>query len=241
VKSKKHKKRRPLPLRMILILLILIAAAVIILLLQRGFELGIPNPFVRTEKTAASDLVLKQVRDISRLNTIEFIYKSVFPHDLIDSSIDPANLMRRYKNHETLSLKELEMLALFGIAAEAGIDPGGTSFAVVTVRIKAGFDFPENLPEDSVKIDAENNAVEISLPPVNITEVIIEDADSSVYEYPDLDVSPEQWKTLTSILSKAAQAEAQRRGILAEAELRGKQIIERLLLSSGYGTVTFSN
>lgn len=239
--SSKNKKRQPFPIRMLLALLILIAAASIIMLIQRGFSLGLPNPFVRTETSSASTLILKQVRDISRLNTIEFIYKSVFPHDLIDPEIDPATLISRYKNHDKLNIREIEMLSLLGIAAEAGIDAGGNSFAVVTVRIKAGFNFNENLPQNSVFIDEINNSIRIILPPVEITEVIIEDADSSAYAYPDLDVSPEQWKTLTAILSREVKKRAEARGILSEAETRGRDVIEKILLSSGYASVSFSD
>lgn len=176
--SSKKKKRPAPPVRMILILFILIAVAIIIFLFQRGFELGIPNPFVRNEKITASSIVLKQVRNISRLNTIEFIYKSVFPHDMIDSSIIPADLISRYKRHENLSLSELETLSLLGIAAEAGINTNRNDFAVVTIRIKAGFNFEEPLSENSIIIDSDNNSIMIKLPAARITEVIIDDADS---------------------------------------------------------------
>ncbi len=101
------------------------------------------------------------------------------------------------------------MLAILGIASEAGINllDDNYSFAVITARIKAGFDFSGTVLEDpdfdpeataeSVIIDAETGIIRLKLPAAIITEVIIEDADSSNYEYPDLDISPEKWKTLT--------------------------------------------
>ena len=238
--GKRKKKRRP-GIRSILLLILLIVAAVIFILFQTGFELNIPNPFVKTTRSSASSIVLKQMRDLSRLNTIEFIYKSVFPHDLINSDIDMANLIRRYNNHERLSFEEIEMLSIYGITTEAGIDPGGTSFAVITVRIKAGFNFENGFSEEQILINPDTGSITLPLPKAEITEIIIEDDKSSLYEYPDLDVSPEQWKTLSSLLTAAAKKEAVERGILTEAEERGRQTIRRLLLNSGYKTVEFSS
>ena len=237
----KGRKKRPFNLRVILLLLLLLAAAAIVILNQTGFEINIPNPFVKNTQVSASSVALKQIREINRLNTIEFVYKAVFPHDLLDPEIDTADLLRRYNNHEKLSFREIEMLSLYGITTRAGIVPGGTSFAVITVRIKAGFNFDENMSADQILIDEENKAITVPLPEAVITEVIIEDTESSLYEYPDLDVSPEEWKTLSSILSTAAKKEAVRLGVLTEAEERGRQMIGSLLSGSGYNSVVFSD
>ncbi|MDC7226438.1 MAG: DUF4230 domain-containing protein [Spirochaetales bacterium] len=240
-------KRRPrgkksFPTRLLLTLLILIAVAVIIVLIQHGPEDGILGFFAGNGKTASSTLVLQQVRNISRLNTIEFIYKSVFPYDLIKNEAEPADIFRRFKAGERLNAEEIKTMTVYGIAIDAGIDigVGSTSFAVISVRITAGYDFPENLSDDMISINETENVVHVKLPPVRVTEIIIDDADSSVYDYPDLNVSPEQWRVLTSIMSDAAEEEALRRGILLEAEKRGKYFIERMLLSSGYSSVVFS-
>ncbi len=231
------------PFRLLLALLIILASAAVIYIIQRNFDIKFTNPFVKNEKTAASTIILKQVRDISRLNTIEFIYKSVFPYDLIDPDTDFRALTSRYRAGEKLSFHEIEMLSVFGISAQAGIDllKADHSFAIITTRLKAGYDFPETLPADSVKVNPQNNTIEIKLPPVKITEVIIEDADSSDYDYPDLKISPEQWKTLTSILSKIVTDEAEERGILAEADERGREFFTRILLGSGFSEVVFSD
>jgi len=251
MKSDKRKKKRRLPFRLILILLILIAAAALIILSEDIFNITIPNPFVKIDKTAYSTAILEQVRDISRLNTIEFIYKTVFPYDLIDDNTDWKLLVSRFKAGDKLNPQEFEMLSILGIASEAGINLLDESylFAVITAKIKAGFDFSgtvfesiELTPEavdDSIRINREAGIIEIKLPPAVITEVIIEDADSSSYDYPDIDISPEQWKTLTSILSRMLRTEASKRNITETAERRGRRLIEELLKNSGYKEVIF--
>ncbi|MBI9107761.1 MAG: DUF4230 domain-containing protein [Spirochaetales bacterium] len=247
----KKRKRGRFPTRLILVLLILIAAAALIILSEDIFKINIPNPFMQTDKTAYSNAILKQVKDISRINTIEFIYKSVFPYDLIDGKTDWKLLVSRFKNGEKLSFKEIEMLSILGIASQAGIDllDENYSFAVITARIKAGFDFtgtvfdsPETDPEraaEAVIINKKEGIIQIRLPEAVITEVIIEDADSSSYDYPDLDISPQQWKTLTSILTGMLKAEAKKRDITGIAERRGQELIRELLENSGYSQVIF--
>ena len=219
----------------------MLAASTLVILFQNGLELKITNPFVKTEQTVSSEAILKQVRDISRLNTIEFIYKTVFPYDLISENTDFNALVDRYRKGEKLSFTEIETLSVYGLAEQAGINllKNDNSFAVVTVRLKAGYDFSDSLQEDTVLIDEQNRSITIQLPPVQITEVIIEDADSSIYDYPDLEVSPEQWKTLTSILSRKIKTKAEERGILEAAGVRGRTYIEQLLLSAGFQQVLF--
>ena len=226
---------------LVIFLMIMLAASTLVILFQNGLELKITNPFVKTEQTVSSEAILKQVRDISRLNTIEFIYKTVFPYDLISENTDFNALVDRYRKGEKLSFTEIETLSVYGLAEQAGINllKNDNSFAVVTVRLKAGYDFSDSLQEDTVLIDEPNRSITIQLPPVQITEVIIEDADSSIYDYPDLEVSPEQWKTLTSILSRKIKTKAEERGILEAAGVRGRTYIEQLLLSAGFQQVLF--
>ena len=233
-------KHRRVPIRHILVLLIMIAALIISINLQKGINFKISNPFVKTERTASSEAVLKQVADISRLNTIEYIYKIVFPYDLINTDVDLAALVKRYKAGELLNFKEIEMLSIYGISYEAGIDllKETFDFAVVTARIKAGYDFKDST-EDILTISQDGRVVSIKLPPVKITAIIIEDADSTVYDYPDLNVSPDQWKTLTSIISDMVTAKAEEKGILHAADVRGRNFIEQLLINAGYSEVKF--
>jgi hypothetical protein len=252
MKSNKRKKKiNRFPLRLIVILLILIAASALVILSEDLLNFEIPNPFIKTDKSAYSSAILKQVRDISRLNTIEFIYKSVFPYDLIDENTDWGNLVNRYNSGERLTPQEFEILSILGISTEAGINllDEDYSFAVITARIRAGFDFtgtvfenPEINPEkvaENIIINSGEGIIQIKLPPAVITEVIIDDADSSSYEYPDLKISPEHWKTLTTILSGVLKTEAAKRGIAEIAEARGQDMIRGLLEAAGYNKVEF--
>jgi hypothetical protein len=227
--------------RPILILILLVAAAAVLYFAAEKFDIHIANPFYKKEEIRSSSTLLKQIENLSRLNSIEFIYKTVFPYDLIEPDSDFKRIIEEYKSGKKLDFKEVELLSVYGISAEAGIDllNDDYSFAVITARIKAGFNFPDTIPEDSITINREDDSIIVRMPPVQITEVIIEDADSSVYKYPDLNISPEQWKTLTSMISRLVREEAVKKGILQQAEKRGKNLIRELLLSAGFNQVSF--
>ena len=199
-----------------------------------------PIPSFRHEETAYSAAILEQVRDISRLDTIEFVYKTVFPYDLIGKDTDFRRLVSRFKDGEKLGIEEIKQLSVLGIAAEAGIDllEENYEFTVISARIKAGFDFGEDVG-DSVRIDRENSRITIDLPPAVITDIIIEDSHSGNYEYPDIDVSPEQWKTLTAILSEKLVLEAAERDITGIAEERGRELIRGLFSNAGFSEIMF--
>lgn len=238
MKAEKKKHRR-FPLRMFLLLLILIAAGSLILMFK-SFDFNISEIFYKTEKTASSTAILKQIKDISRLNSVEFIYKTVFPWDLIDRDVDLSKTIKKYRAGEKINFKEAEALAVYGIAGEAGIDllSDTYKFAVISTQVKAGWELSES-SEDMIFIDKESNTIKIKMPRAEVTEIIIDDSDSSTYDYPDLDVSPEQWRTLTAILSRKVKTEAEQRQIIELAEKRGQEFIRRMLKNSGFSEVIF--
>ena len=226
---------------MLLLFLIIAAAGTVIYMSQDILDFNIPNPFYRKTVTAGSTAVLEQVRDISRLNTIEFIYKIVFPHDLVDPDTDWNAIARQLGSGKKLSFDEIEKVSVFAIAADAGIDlqKDRYSFAVVSARITAGFELEGWDPDEEVILDSENKTAVVNLPEAVITDIVIDDEDSTNYRYPDLNVSPNQWKALTAIISGKLRREAEERGILRLAEERGRDFIEQLLLSSGFRSVEF--
>ena len=118
----KYNKTKKVPFRLILILLVLAAAAVVIISTDRLFDFTITNPFIKKERTVDSSVILKQVKDVSKLNTVEFIYKTVFPFDLIQPDTDWDYLVKSFSSGRKLDFNEIEMLSVLGISLDAGID-----------------------------------------------------------------------------------------------------------------------
>ena len=78
------------------------------------------------------------------------------------------------------------------------------------------------------------------LPPAVITDVIMEDADTTTYTYPDIEIGPEGWKKLTSFVKVRIEEEAISGEVLSLAEENGKEFLRRIFSDSGYSSITFS-
>ena len=99
--------------------------------------------------------------------------------------------------------------------------------------------FGEDLAEQYVEIDP-SGGVTMKLPPAVITDVIMEDADTATYQYPDLEIGPEGWKKLTSFVKVRLQEEAISGEVLSLAKENGKQFLHRIFTDSGYSSIKFS-
>ena len=244
-----EKKRRRGRLRLRLIIIVAILAAVGFLLTADplfNLDFGI----LRTEHTATSVAVLTEVRDVFALNTIEFIYKTVFPHDFIADDVDWGRLLQKQREGIFLSETDRANLEVYDLCRKIDISlwHENYDFVVVTSIVKGGFDLsdtvyqdPEKYPDRisrAVSID-EDNTVNLLLPDPVITEFIIEDSSSTTYTYPDLDIEPEKWKLLTDFVRGRVEGIVRNEGILDLARERGEIFIERMLKDAGYRNVVF--
>ncbi len=242
-----------IPFRLILVLLIIIGLVVLLFAAGKIFDFEIPNPFYRVSRVQSSTAILEDIRDTARLNTIEFVYKTVFPYDLVPEGTDWPDLFKRFRNDGSLSAEELELLAVFGIAADAGIDLNDSDhqFAVITARLSAGFDFSgtpfENPEKDSnntanfIRFDEDSDSLYIRLPEAKITEIKVDDEDSDSYGYPDMKISPEQWRVLSGIITDHTKSEARKRKLTELAEERGRSVIKKMFSASGYQNIIFTD
>ncbi len=236
-------------------LFILLASIIAVLLIvfffvsDLVFDLGFG--IIRETEFSSSVATLTQVRTVLSLNTVEVVRKIVFPYDFVPAEIDWALFLRGAEGRE-LSPLETEYLETYRICREIGINLASKrrEFVVITAIIKAGFDLSnpvfhspeqagEELAAEYIRTDA-LNGVTVILPRAVITDLIIEDADTTNYSYPDIEIGPENWKTLTSFVRERIENEVVSGDVLDLATENGKQFLERLLLDSGYSSVTFS-
>ena len=230
---------------------IFIAALIVIFLMLADPLFNLDLRLVKDNVTASSTSTLVQVRDILALNTVEVVYKVVFPYDYVPADMNWDLFIKQVKDGRLLSPLEESYVEVYRLCEDIGIELDGRDheFVVVTTILKGGFDLtnpvfrsPESageLAEKYVAIDSENG-IFVFLPDAVITDVIIEDADTGTYTYPDIDIGPEDWKKLTSFVKKTAAADAVDQGILNAAEENGKAFLKRILLDSGYSSVSFA-
>ena len=102
-------------------------------------ELGI----VSRTKTAGSTLLLEELRSIYRLNTMEYIYRTVFPFDYMPETTDYSEVMNTIRNSavpagEALTEDQRLYFDAANLAEDVGLEE--EEFLVLTVRVFAGFD-----------------------------------------------------------------------------------------------------
>lgn len=236
----KAKKPRRFRLTLFLIFLCLASAGALILMVKDINPLDNIS-LTRREERSASSVLLTGVKEIFRLNTVEMISKVVFPYDYVPYDMDWQQF-RRVETQRPLSLREQEYKYVYRLAREIGLEleEDGSEFMVITIRLKAGFnlDNSRRLSSNTITI-SDDNRVTVAVPSATITDIIIDDPDETAYGYPDMAITPEQWREIsqyiqTHVLSSDTAAEA-----LRQAEERGRAFIRQSLQAAGYKEVLF--
>ena len=226
------------------------------------------NQSGRKKPKSAAYAVLKEIRDIYSLNTAEFTLKVIFPYDFIEPGIDWQELKYYYdtdkekfreKSHpgyypDNRLPVTWEYSHFYAQCRGAGYELAKTrqDFFIITATVKAGYDL-ENYPnltenkldkplEDYIRITQEKTGEKIlyiKKPDTIITEFIIEDNNLNALGYPDVALSPEQWRVLIHYLSPKIKSMVIFKGILKEADANGCQLLTQILVGSGFDHVVF--
>jgi hypothetical protein len=228
--------RRIAATALLILILLLFFAGVFMLL--RFDPFGWEFSLIRHEQLSARESILMEARAIYRIDTVELVYKSVFPYDFIPAEPD-WRLLFYAEQSRRLSDEEADLLAFYHFCRELGIDlasrdPG---FAVVTVVARAGFDF-SGFPLEK-KLVLNESGIEITLPDPGITNLVIRDSGSETYPYPGLEISPENWKRLTEYVAQNMDEVIAGTSLLERARQRGEELFRRLVEARGFETVLF--
>lgn len=249
----------------ILVLLLLAAAAVLFTDIT-GTQFIDWFPSLRLQRsrvTTSSSIVLREAHDVFSFNTVEFVYRSIFPFDFMVEGVSINDLLRKINRgegslREILSAAEFDHFQAFNLAAELGmsVGPGSTEFVVVTVVVTAGFDLGGTVFEDPESFSAEERArffqskpyedesgnrlleAVVRLPEAIITDVGIEDIRSQEYPYPDVQVNADGWRRISAFVGERIAQRTIGAGILEVARENGSEFLRSMLLQSGYDRVT---
>ncbi len=231
--------------------IVLIVLAVLFLIIaDKVFDIDLGISFTEKRKSSVSLSLLKEVRDVFTFNTVEYIYKTVFPFDFINAGTNWQELVAKRDHEEGLSEDEINALEVYDLCTGIGIDlgPGNTDFVVVTSVVKGGFNLKGTVYENPeqvenvtryVRVDPAENILYIKLPEPVIVDLIIDDATSGNYAYPDIGLNPEEWRALTDYISGKVEAMVIAGGILDLARKKGENFIKRILLDAGYTDIIF--
>lgn len=235
---------------------VLVAGAVVFAVIElrplvgglRSLREGISEIFHPRPRTASQQLLL-HARDILEFSTIEYIHKSVFPYDFFPPELDWAALIERRRSGVQLSDAEWDYLTLYELSREVGIplDREPNRFVVLTVVVKAGYDLRSlaGRRADEIALGRlewlhfRGSGVEVSLPRPAITELIVQDAPSTAYGYPSLDVSPEQWRRIVAFTARKTREQIEASSILDEAATNAQDYLRIFFRQAGFQNVRF--
>lgn len=191
--------------------------AALLILIAAFFFLSFKNIFpnfslvTRQEKGGFLSL-LAEKREISRLTTLRYIRRSVFPHDFYDPQVDWELLLNRRKwqrpekEMQLLSTKEQEHLKLWELCQKIGLDLEDDScFLVISSEINIGLDLTSQNPK------------------TKILDFKVRDFGSKDYPYPEVEITPEQWKKIIQFVKTPLLRQAEKAGILKKAKKSWKK------------------
>lgn len=246
-KPKKKRKRRIRPRFFVwLILAVLLVAAFFIFLVSPLLDLDLRNLVLRRTTESVSIAVLQETRDVLSFQTVEYVYKAVFPYDFVEPDYDWRGLLNKAATDTELTEVELEHLDFYTFCRDLGIRllTDRYEFVVITAVIRAGVDLSGTAFENPasaggiteyVAYDEDARRLELRLPEPVIVDFIIEDETSEAYPYPDIAMGPDKWKRLTDYAEERIRSRVIDEGILELAEDRGREFLERIFLAPDTG------
>lgn len=247
--------------------LAVIAAAVLLFSDITGRQLigWFPGFRIRRSKIVTrSEIVLQEAREIFSFNTVEYVYRAIFPFDFMPEDLSINDILRKLRQEsgsvtEILSSRELDYFEAYNLAAELGMVVGPTpdQFVVVTVVVTAGFDIAGTVFENpNAFTEAERaqyfRTVEyedrdgtagveavVRMPEAVITNVTIEDITRDEYPYPDVQINASGWRHITEFVGARITERTIDAGILQTASDNGREFVKNMLFQSGYTKVSF--
>lgn len=242
---------------------LLAAAAVLVVVLLFAPVFGKPIVSLSTQDdSAASELLLEEIRDAYRIDTVEYLYKVVFPYDFDAPGASLSIYNKRLAKPlappaSVLDPDELAWWQAARLSRRCGLkiyDPD-YQFLVVTVVVRAGFDLKGSGLDGSAPPGGARKLVSLSsrtengktvrsatvaLPPVAIAEVVVEDPAKDQYPFPDVGIAPGDWKDIAALIEDYGRKRSLREGILAQAQENAQNFIRELLATAGIAEVSFS-
>lgn len=195
---------------------------------------------------------LKYIKSIFEFNTVEYVYKYIFPYDFIDETkFDMSKLINKVSRKEELTDEEKIALKTYYLCKDIDlpISRSHGKFVVMTIIVSGGFNFENTIYEniDNIKnmeevenyitIDDEEKTLSLLLPETEIIDIILKD--ESYEEYGNITIKPSQIKKISEMFDEEVKKMAVKEGILTKAKDNGKKFINDFFISLGFNKVTF--
>lgn len=254
--------KRPL---LIPALVFLLAAALFVFLVWQKPELPL---FLSPRRNASSWSVLEEIQKLQQLQTAAYELQMVFPFDLsVGQSVNWSALKRHYDKEPSLFLAkakpgwhpgnilppEWKYAELYALCRRVGLDPGRPDyrFIVLTARIEAGVNLDEweklLLNPESDKLRGIHSytdkdaalTLEIAAPPVEVSTFTVHDQDSISASFPDVPLSPENWRLVIEAVKPQLIQMALDSGLIEKARQEAEDFLSEIFKTAGYVNIRF--
>jgi hypothetical protein len=117
---------------------------------------------------------------------------------------------------------------------------GRNDFCVISAQVTAGYDLTTllSLPQDQNLITRTGEEIHLNLGKPEITSFKVADQVVKDKGFPDMAVTPEEWRIIVVALTPLIEQMALDHGIIEEAEQYGRDFFLRLFKGAGYENIT---
>ncbi|TVR03248.1 MAG: hypothetical protein EA403_07250 [Spirochaetaceae bacterium] len=214
---------------------------------------------VRTRRTVVSAGLLAEVRDMYTFNTVEYVYRAVFPFDFLHADTSIELILSRLRGasgriEDVLTPREYEHWRAWNLARthRFSVSTDRPDFVVITITVRGGFDLAGTVwdrgiaagPDEVATVirtigEPRDRAVAVQLPRATVTDVIIEDVDTARYRFPDFALQPAAWREIAGFVADAVRERTIAEGLLLVAEANGREFVGGMLQTAGFDRVQF--
>lgn len=222
--------------------LLLVATGALLVALATRYEWDWWPQLVNREQASGSVSTLEEIRELSRLETLSYVRRSVFPHDFLQEHLTVPQLLRKISiagttAAEALEPEELTHLRAANLAAALRFGTTGTGeqFVVVTTALVYGYDL-EVLASDLEAAYAAHSSPDplvFQLPRPQLLSVLTENVNRENYPFPAIYLDAEGWRRVTSFVEDHITVTAPIHDLVQSAEANGKNALRTLLDPEG--------
>lgn len=208
----------------------LVVVAVALVLWSPGIRL--PRLW-QVQQDHGSTTLLTEMRDLGQLETLVYVHRTVFPHDLI-----PSRETRASGYGEDVTARtpgELQSLQAISLAEQLGLlhptNHRRDAFVVVTTQIHLGYNLDDliELARSHQEQHGSADALPLHLPDPVVLRVITEDINPEHYPYPPIPLDADGWRQVAMFTEQAVLRDPGFYQVRQRAYTAGGELISTLM------------
>lgn len=194
------------------------------------------NPFQKTSLVNKSLESIKTVK-LSQFRSTSYSYKTLFPYDFIIGEPKWGSIL--YKNSKFLTDSDIINRKFYYKCKNIGIDLNKSSyFFIIKINAIAGFDLESYIQYPIINANEINKRLILKSPVSKILSLEVVD-DLKENNYPDINITPGQWKDLITLILPDIKKEIINRGLLESSDKTNRIFLEKIFGSMGWEYIDF--